>query len=270
VRHVPQESIPWLYGCYDVHEKSRRKAFPQPNMRTARILGQPWFSAWNYRTLQALFKLIPHSLAKDNFAQFIVLNHLFSTWIFAGVFYLFWRIDDEQTVQRRWRLVQIIVAFIIAVVVTLLARAWAAWPAPSMNPPFQKLYPAYLWGSGVSNSFPSHATLTYFMVGVGLWPLNRPVSAVLTLFAVVAISLPRVYLGGHYPVDVIASLILVFATMGLIWLWRLPDSMRDWLGRRSRAGLREFLLFLWLFELGEEFGGFTRLLHACERLLIRT
>jgi membrane-associated phospholipid phosphatase len=214
----------------------------------------PWFSDWNFHILQELFRLLPHDLRRDSLADFVTMNALVSTWIFPAIFYFCWRIEDDRTVWRRSRLLEIFFAFLLAMLVTLSWRPWIAWPAPNLVPRFQILYPRYFWDEGNSNCFPSHSTLIYLIVAAGLWPFKRWVSALLMLWVLLAISLPRVYVGGHYPVDVLAS---IFLTAIAIWTARLVCSSprtSALFGRIiSKKMFVEVFLFLWLFELGEGF-----------------
>jgi membrane-associated phospholipid phosphatase len=245
------------------------KVAPQ-GVRSSRMIQEPWFPDWNYRALQALFHFVPHGRGTDKLFNFLVFDHLVSTWIFAAAFYVFWTIDDSRTACRRIRLFQIVLAFAIAVLITLIIRPWIAWPAPVLNPAFRDLYPTYFWNNGNSNCFPSHATLAYFMVAVGLWPLNRRVSVALSVVVLALISLPRVYLGGHYPIDILASLVLVIAVLGLVWRCPIPSPLVDWLNRKAaEATVRKFLLILWVFELGEGFGGSSTILNKVAHYLSR-
>jgi len=228
----------------------------------------PWFSEWNYRTLQALFHVLPHRGSTDTLFDFLDFNQLVSTWIFAASFYLFWIIDYGRTMWRRCRLFQIVVAFGIAIPITLIVRPWISWPAPVLNPRFRVLYPSYFWGNGNLNSFPSHSTLAYFMVAAGVWPLNRRASLWLSVGVLTLISLPRLYVGGHYPIDVLASLVLVIVVLALVWRWQVPASVASWLVRSGPGTfLREFLLILWVFELGEGFRGSTNILFEIRHYL---
>lgn len=225
------------------------------------MTGTPWLAGWNYRVLHALFRALPHSSSTDTLFQFWFFDHLASGWVFAAAFFIIWNLDDGLTRWRRVKLLQMVVAFAIALAISLLVRPWVAWPAPARNPQFLDLYPRYLWGNGSSNSFPSHSTLAYFTVAAGLWPISRRASGLLSLFVLAAISIPRIYLGGHYPIDVIFSLVLVLLVLPLTWRWPVPATVADWLHRPAkRIGLREVLLFLWLFELGESFRGLTNIL----------
>ncbi len=220
----------------------------------------PWFAQWNRAVLQWLFYVLPHTPLRIHTAQLLVGNPLLSTWIFALAFYLFWRIEDERTAWRRSRLMEVIVACGVIVFLTLLVRPWMGWPPPARSGVFRKMYPPELWGLGSKNSFPSHSALVYMVVALGFWPLRRRLSVLLAIFVLLAISLPRIYLGGHYPMDVVVSVVLAAITMPLIHLACARPAISERLRQLSTAGVAvEFALFFWLFELGEGFQASSRI-----------
>src|SRR5271157_644768 len=227
----------------------------------------PWFAVWNYEFMQAVFHYLPHAPATDDFFQYLISNPLVSTCIPAAFFYVFWAKQDEQQAFRRRWLLNVLVAFTFAVLITLIVRPWIAWPAPLLNPAFQPLYPRYLWGTGSRNCFPSHSTLAYFTIAAGFWPLNRSVSVGLSALMLAVVSLPRLYVGGHYPIDVLFSCVLGVLVLGVVWRWPIPDAISSWLIESpARASLRDCVFFLWVFELGEGFRGMEFLLEAARRL----
>lgn len=216
----------------------------------------PWFSHWNYQLLEALFRQIPQSEINDDRFETVILNPILGTWIFAAIFYWFWSKDDEQREIRRLCLFKTFVAIGIAFLVTWAIRPFVDWPAPVLNPHFQPLFPRYLWGNGSWNCFPSHSTLAYFTLAAGLWPLKKVLSTSLCAWALACVSLPRVYVGGHYPIDVLFSCLLGIVTLIAVQRWEIPASIANWLLQRgSRTGLREWIFFLWTFEVGEGFRG---------------
>jgi undecaprenyl-diphosphatase len=228
----------------------------------------PWLGGWNYHLLQILFHLLPHRLTTDSIFEFLVSNSLAGTWIFAACFYWYWSQEDDKTSRRRQKLFQVVIAIAVVFLLTLLIRPWVAWPAPAQNPSFRDLYPAYFWGNGTFDSFPSHSTLAYFAVAVGLWTFNRVLSLVLALLVLGLVSIPRIYLGGHYPIDVAASIVLAIAAVTLIQQCKLPGAIAEWLVRRgSGTAVREFLFMFWIFELGEGFRGSISFLMKVKRLL---
>ncbi len=228
----------------------------------------PVLPEWNFRVLQGLFRLLPHRGSRDTVAQFFTADALVSTWVYAAVFYVYWRIDDERTKWRRIRLLEIFIAVSLAVLATLAFRPWIAWPAPSLVPEFRVLYPDYFWNEGSLNCFPSHSTLIYLIVAAGFWPFKRWLSALLMLLVLLLISLPRVYVGGHYPVDVLAAILL--AALALWVTHRICSRPRvaELLGRlTSKNIVVEGFLFLWLFELAEGFRSGFYLVTSLERAL---
>lgn len=224
----------------------------------------PWFADWNYRVLAYLFSLWPQNGRRVSIAEFLVAIPLVSTWVFAVAYYLLWRIEDGKAPARRRQLLAIPFACALAVMATLAVRPWAAWPCPSRVPMFQSLYPPYLWNLGVPNCFPSHSTLICLIVAIGILPASRRVGAFLIVFTLLAVSLPRIYIGGHYPIDVAASVVLSVFSIALVWgaaaLPRMQERL-TWLA--SRGMWTEFFLFLWTFELGEGFRSSLTLLHVC-------
>ena len=234
------------------------------------MVNQPWLPEANYRILRFLFSVVHHRSFTDTLFDFLTFNHLVSTWMFAAAFYVYWQIADERTRWRRTRLTQTVAAFAVAVAITLVIRPWIYWPAPSLNPKFRILYPAYFWGNGSFDSFPSHSTLAYLMVAIGIWPFSRRLSAILIAVVLVLISFPRMFVGGHYPIDVAASLVLgtIFVLLG--WKCALPARVTDWLVATGRpAVLRELILIFWLFELAEEFRGLTNLVFHVRHYYLR-
>ena len=229
---------------------------------------EPLFSNWNYGIMRHLFGLIPHNTRTDIAFEFLGRNNLASTWIFAAVFYVFWSIQDSRTPWRRSHLFQIIVAFGIAVLISLVVRPWIAWPAPALSPRFQAFYPSYFWGNGNYNSFPSHSTLAYILVSLGVGPINWRISVVLSLLVIMLISIPLIYVGGHYPIDVISSVVLAIVVLALVWQWSVPAPVANWLARPGRkAALRELLLIFWVFEMAEGFRSATDILISVKHYL---
>jgi membrane-associated phospholipid phosphatase len=215
---------------------------------------EPFLHDWNFRILQRLFQLFPHSGFRDSLAQFLTVDALASTWIFAAVFYIYWRVEDNRTVSRRKQLLGTIMAFCLAMLGTLAWRPWIGWPAPSLTQPFRALYPDYFWNEGNPNCFPSHSTLIYLIVALGIWPFKRWLSALLMLWVLVAISVTRLYVGGHYPIDVVAAILLAAIAVPIARRICATQGVSEMLSHilTKRIPL-EFCLFLWLFELGDGF-----------------
>lgn len=82
------------------------------------------------------------------------------------------------------------------------------------------------------NSFPSDHSFFFFGLAIGLWSVNRAIGTFALIWTLVMIDLPRVYLGIHYPSDIIAGALLGIAGMTAIltvpmrWSDRLLRTVR--------------------------------------------
>jgi membrane-associated phospholipid phosphatase len=224
--------------------------------------GEPWFSAWNYRALEYLFKVLPHTSPGLSLASFLLENPLFTTWVYAAVSYAYWSKRDERQEQRRIQLLRVVAACVLAVVVAWLLDLGMGWPSPARTPGFQQLFPRYLWGVGTTNSFPSHSTLAYLTVAVGLLRVSRMAGLILIPFTFLVISLPRVYLGGHYLIDLCGSIGLSLMALGAVDLLLARGGVeRAFKWAATQGVMTEVAFFFWLYELGEGFRGAEDLVH---------
>jgi len=228
---------------------------------------QPWFSTINYELLVHLYRVWPFSHLRVTIAEIFILNPWMSTLPFALAYYLTWNETSEEVARRKQRLLEIPLTCIIAVAVTVVLRPWIAWPSPSHASDFQSLYPGYLWAYGNENCFPSHSTLICLIVAIGLLPLHRKIAAALVAFVIVAISLPRIYVGGHYPIDVAASVVLaIVCYLAVRALRSLPQVQAVLSWAASRGLWSECAIFLWSFELGDGFRGTLTTVKALRQL----
>jgi membrane-associated phospholipid phosphatase len=223
---------------------------------------EPWFTPWNFQALQFLFKFLPHTPLGISLARFFLENPLLTTWVYAAVSYVYWSKRDDQQGVGRVQLLRTVAACVFAVAVADLLDLKVGWPSPARTPQFQALFPHYLWGIGTENSFPSHSTLAYLTVAIGLLRVNRIAGWFLIPFTFFAISLPRVYLGGHYFIDLGGSIILSLLALVAVDLFLAsPRGVKAFKWVASQGLTTEVVFFFWLYELGEGFRGAEDVVH---------
>ena len=63
------------------------------------------------------------------------------------------------------------------------------------------------------SSFPSDHAALFFALSAGVWLVSRRIGMIALIHTVFVIAFPRMYLGLHYPTDIVAG-----AAIGLLWI----------------------------------------------------
>lgn len=101
------------------------------------------------------------------------------------------------------------------------------------------------------NSFPSDHSMFFFALGAGLWSINRTAGLIAFLWTIVVIDFPRIYLGIHYPSDVLAGVVLGVVGMRLLLALPLEGFERVIASsRHAHQGLFMALMFFMTDEVG--------------------
>ena len=119
------------------------------------------------------------------------------------------------------------------------------------------------------SSFPSDHAVLFFTLAAGLWLISRPIGLIALFHAIFVVCLPRIYLGLHYPTDIIAG---AFLGIGIALL----ASRSDWRTRVARP-LMKYAdkspswfysgFFLLTFQISEMFDSSRHVLRGVFKLL---
>jgi membrane-associated phospholipid phosphatase len=156
--------------------------------------------------------------ALDRIAAFEEGSNLFKGGILMAAYWWFWFSPDAD---RRLRHRHIVIGAIAGAIIALaLNRALA------VTLPF-RLRPMYMPGIGYHapsipivfdlenwSSFPSDSATFWFALSFGLFRLHRPVGVLAMIYSTLWMCLTRLYLGIHYPSDLIAGALL---GTGVVW-----------------------------------------------------
>jgi len=159
-----------------------------------------------------------------------VLDPLFVALSFVGSFGFIWLVIAAAisgfSWSRPWLWTRVAVAILVAESVSAALKQWIGRDRPPLSNPD----PEPLVDLPVTHSFPSgHATVSFAcatVLALAVPRLRVPLYALATL-----ISLSRVYVGVHYPLDVLAGAALGVAIA--IALRKLAEVLR-----RSEPGMR--------------------------------
>lgn len=228
-------------------------------------------SQFDLHAARALAGLLGRHPLFDYSVQSAIHHHLLGGIPFAATFFYFWVRDERENRQDELRrLITILLGSLVTIALALWAAKMVSWLPPQQQPGLAHLYPRYLFPDVSTNSFPSDSTAVFTSIAIGIVSINRFAGGALLLAVPFLVSLPRMYVGGHYPTDVIAGFLIGLAGYGIsrIALDRALSSRILAIGRHAgwRRVLLETCVFLWILEVAVGFSEGTWILRALHSL----
>jgi undecaprenyl-diphosphatase len=171
-----------------------------------------------------------HSWAFDSFVYMISGNDLLKGGVIVALIWWAWFRPNADQDDTRQHLICAIVACLVAVVI---ARALAIM-LPFRERPlavaalhFQRPYGADDGGLIDWSSFPSDHATVFFALAMSIFFVWRAAGIVALSYVFLFIAMPRLYLGFHYPTDIVGGA-LIGIVLALIARAKL---FCDWVGR---------------------------------------
>jgi len=178
--------------------------------------------------------------------------------IFAGVWFAWFYTSPNVRTNRSYLLNALLGSFIALTLARVLAHALPLRPRPILDPSLHFRLPNGAPDQSnwtIWSSFPSDHAALFCALLTGIWFASRRAGIVMLFYVLIAICVPRIYIGIHYPTDILAGAALgVFSVLLLSWRkvrepWTNP--VLNWIERRP--GLSYALLFVISFEIGTLF-----------------
>ena len=150
----------------------------------------------------------------DQALAFLSANHLMKGAVFMAIVWWAWFRSRRSQAHDREQIVVTLLSCLVALVLgrtLVLALPMRLRP---MHQPELDLVLAYGLAPGdfdQLSSFPSDHAVLFFALATGLWFISRRVGVFAFAYAVVCIALPRLYLGIHYPSDILAGALIGIA-----------------------------------------------------------
>jgi len=167
----------------------------------------------------------------DGLIYSLTTNNLFKGGVFITVFWWAWfrksavRTESGNQDSRETLLYSLLICVPAVLITRLMASALPFRERPISTPELH-LRHAFTFDSNAVltwNSFPSDHAVLFFALATGIYLVSRRIGWLMYVYATFFILLPRVYLGIHYPSDVLAGALL---GMAAVWTIRIVPLRR--------------------------------------------
>jgi len=192
-------------------------------------------------------------------------------WYACALFFLWLQVARENKDEVRLRVMTLITGSVITIGLTFLAASLVSWPPPHQYSELTNLFPNYIERNPTMNCFPSQSTAVYGSIAAGVYSVRKNLGLILWLALPVAVSLPRMYVGGHYFTDVVVGVALALIGYGIAryvlesrvisFVHRILNS------RKSIQFVLDFLICVWILEVAVEFREVVWFIHGTRAVL---
>jgi membrane-associated phospholipid phosphatase len=201
----------------------------------------------------------------DALVDLLVVNNLFKGGVIAMAFWLLWfsKKTFNQEKSRQLLLATLAGGFTAMLAARVLVHVLPFRVRPLFNKDLHFLAPIGNWHTmaaasfGDVNSMPSDTATLAIALSFGLVLVSRRVGLWVMAYAVVAVCLPRVYIGVHNPTDLLAGGLL---GASCVWLTTRPFMLENIFApllsqQKQYTGGFYLCLFLITYQIGTMFEG---------------
>jgi undecaprenyl-diphosphatase len=155
----------------------------------------------------------------DRLAGYEEGNNLLKGGLFMAAFWYFWFQPHPDRELRRKTIIAVLLGAFLALVANRAIAAVTPFRVRPMYDPVVGYVPpsiAILFNLEEWSAFPSDTATWFFALSAGIAALSRPLGIAFGVHSAVYICLPRLYLGIHYPSDLVAGALLGVVVPSLV------------------------------------------------------
>jgi PAP2 superfamily. len=205
-----------------------------------------------------------HSFIFDKLVYTVCDINLLKGGAFMILFWWLWFAKDENAIgeeglsEKRKKLLYVLVGSIVAMFAARFLAIFSPMrPRPIHDPAIGFIVPLGVLPNDLDDwsSFPSDHAALFFSLATGFCYISKKMGIIALLYAVLVISVPRIYVGYHYPTDILSGALIgvvaVVLTNMYLTRWKGLFALIQWF--YARKPLFYALLFFFTYQLVEMF-----------------
>ena len=218
---------------------------------------------FDYSIISFLNQFSQNSILFDEIVNLIANNKLFKGGIMVSLMWFMW-FKEGKSQQKKVR-EQILITLLISIVAIFVGKTLALIlpfrfrPIHEVNLDFKMphgvLETAQINKGVMLSSMPSDHAILYFALAIGLYFMSKKIGIWALIYTSLFIALPRVYLGLHYPTDIIVGAIIgiVIAIIGNVFLMnnRVIKVIMEF--SMNKPGIFYAVFFLFSYQIADLF-----------------
>ena len=213
-------------------------------------------NSFDWLILSFLNRFAQRSVTFDQFVVLLSINNLLKGGVVVGIIWWVW-FENEDSRRKRETLLAALIASVPALVIAkiLSVTMFRARPGYEARLLFRLPYDMQATDFNQLSSFPSDHAVLFFALATGIFFASRRAGWLAFIYVSGLICLPRIYLGLHYPTDVLAG-----AAIGMFPAWlanrpRFRKPLTSWALQWMESRPSQFYCFSFLvtFQIAELF-----------------
>ena len=144
----------------------------------------------------------------DSIIYIITLNKLIKGGVLLTIFWWGWFKSSKNNMYIRLHLISTLFACILAITCARLATLLLPFRLRPLREKGLDFLPPYGMSPGALegwSSFPSDHAVLFYALSTGMFFISKKVGLIALSYTTLVIGLPRIYLGLHYPTDIIGG-----------------------------------------------------------------
>lgn len=207
-----------------------------------------------------------NSPALTSFMMLIVDNSLLKGGIIVSMlWYLWFRKNDQGNLTRERIMISVISCIIAIFVGRLLARVLPFRLRPLVDQNFSRFYHNKSLADtfDMASSFPSDHAVMFFALAMGIFLISKKLGIFAFLYVLFIICFPRIYLGLHYPTDIILGAVVGILTTLVLSSTKMWNPVTEKILQISNKYTGAFYVFFFLisFEISTLFDSLRSIVH---------